>query len=84
MAAGIAGSAAAKDDRAGNAAASNLVATHSPVNTLPIVDEETAEEPAPAPADIPAAAAPVPEPPAEAPAPEAQAEQPEPEKISLQ
>lgn len=43
-----------------------------------------AEEPAPAPADIPAAAAPVPEPPAEAPAPEAQAEQPEPEKISLQ
>ena len=45
LAAGIAGSAAAKDDRAGNAAASNLVATHSPVNTLPIVDEETAEEP---------------------------------------
>ena len=45
LAAGIAGSAAAKDDRAGNAAASNLVATHSPVNALPIVDEETAEEP---------------------------------------
>ena len=45
LAAGIAGSAAAKDNRAGNAAASNLVATHSPVNTLPIVDEETAEEP---------------------------------------
>ena len=45
LAAGIAGSAAAKDDRAGNAAASNLVATHSPVNTLPIVGEETAEEP---------------------------------------
>ena len=45
LAAGIAGSAAAKADRAGNAAASNLVATHSPVNTLPIVDEETAEEP---------------------------------------
>ncbi len=45
LAAGIAGSAAAKDDRAGNAAASNLVATHSPVNALPIVEEETAEEP---------------------------------------